>query len=730
MELVQSKSLLAKLMATENLIVEQRNVSTASFDVKQRILTIPVLDQNISSFLYDLFVGHEVGHALYTPLDGLYKARDMKISMSVMNVLEDVRIERKIKYKYPGIRTSFVRGYKELIEKDFFGTKGADLNDLNFIDRINMHSKAGAACGIRFNDEEKVLLKEAETTETYDDVIEVAKKVMEYLKKEKEENQKLNPEETAYSDEDLEDELWDDIDGQDGFGDEDDDSGTTDEEDVEGGDDEFDDDETPSKGDVEEGDSDWPDDLEQETDKETSSGDDGEQDDEFKSLTDEEFHKNEKKLFEESSKNYYYGNIPDVSLSEVIVGHKELWNRHKSYEHNEFRDENVGIDLDGFQKIRKDANKVVSYLAREFEMKKNADQMKKATIAKSGDLNMEKIFSYKFNEDVFKKITVVPGGKSHGLVMFLDWSGSMSKHLLATIKQLINLVMFCKKVNIPYEVYAFSSYYDRPNRQPFKEGDIRLKDFKLMNILSHTMNSVQFTYAASALVSLAKGRETRPPFFYLGITPLSETIIAAMKIIPEFQKNNNLQIVNTVFLTDGDGHNLTEVGYKYQDSWSRWTDAYGRQNTNSEPDSYKQDKMFVIRDPITKNQEINSPYANKKIQASYFKLLKDRTGCNIVGFYVLSGRDFNRSSTEFFPITANHEKLKAEFRKNKYQIATSSGYDEFYLLKSESLDTDTDVEFKVRENATTRGLVSAFSKYTGNRLSNRVVLNRFMDLIT
>jgi len=56
MNLIDSKSILAKLMATEDLIVEQRNVSTAFFDVQNRILTVPVLDKNISSQLYDLFM--------------------------------------------------------------------------------------------------------------------------------------------------------------------------------------------------------------------------------------------------------------------------------------------------------------------------------------------------------------------------------------------------------------------------------------------------------------------------------------------------------------------------------------------------------------------------------------------------------------------------------------------------------------------------------------------------
>jgi hypothetical protein len=57
-----------------------------------------------------------------------------------MNVCEDVRIEKKIKIKYPGIRSSFIRAYRGLIEKDFFGTAGTDLNDLNFIDRINLYT--------------------------------------------------------------------------------------------------------------------------------------------------------------------------------------------------------------------------------------------------------------------------------------------------------------------------------------------------------------------------------------------------------------------------------------------------------------------------------------------------------------------------------------------------------------------------------------------------------------
>ena len=179
-----TKSLLAKLMATENLTVEQRKVSTASFDVKNRILTIPILDEKMSSQLYDLFMGHEVGHALYTPLEGMQKAKDENMNMSILNVVEDARIERKIKYKYPGLKNSFIRAYRELMERDFFETLGKDLNVLNFIDKANMHFKGGADLAIRFSEFERELIDAMDSTETYEDVVDVAKRITDYMRSE------------------------------------------------------------------------------------------------------------------------------------------------------------------------------------------------------------------------------------------------------------------------------------------------------------------------------------------------------------------------------------------------------------------------------------------------------------------------------------------------------------------------------------------------------------------
>ena len=142
MSLTNTKSLLAKLLASENLTVEHGNYSTASMDVKNRVLRLPIWKE-MSGSLYDLMVLHEVGHALYTPEDGWHESASDKGAgyKSFLNVVEDARIERKIKDKYPGGRRAFVDGYLDLIKKDFFGLKGTNPNDLNLIDRINLHYK-------------------------------------------------------------------------------------------------------------------------------------------------------------------------------------------------------------------------------------------------------------------------------------------------------------------------------------------------------------------------------------------------------------------------------------------------------------------------------------------------------------------------------------------------------------------------------------------------------------
>ena len=77
-------------------------------------------------------------------------------------------------------------------------------------------------------------------------------------------------------------------------------------------------------------------------------------------------------------------------------------------------------------------------------------------------LDMRRVWSYKLNDDLFKRVTTLPQGKNHGMVFLLDWSGSMDGVIEDTLKQVINLAMFCNRIQIPYRVLAFTTqYHDR-----------------------------------------------------------------------------------------------------------------------------------------------------------------------------------------------------------------------------------------------------------------------------
>ena len=55
---IDQKSVLAKLIATENISIQHNNVRTASFDVKNRVLTLPIFKTK-SPDVYDMLIAHE-----------------------------------------------------------------------------------------------------------------------------------------------------------------------------------------------------------------------------------------------------------------------------------------------------------------------------------------------------------------------------------------------------------------------------------------------------------------------------------------------------------------------------------------------------------------------------------------------------------------------------------------------------------------------------------------------
>ena len=171
------KDNLAKLLAKENLTIVHRKVPTAYFDLKNRLLCCPILKEDISSELYDLFMGHEVSHALNTPYEGVHSAVTKNRTLKgYLNVVEDVRIERMIKDTYPGLRKSFFKAYNELMDIDFFGIKEKNLQELSLIDKINLITKCGSRVNINLTKVEKEFLDWAIRCQTWEEVEERTRK--------------------------------------------------------------------------------------------------------------------------------------------------------------------------------------------------------------------------------------------------------------------------------------------------------------------------------------------------------------------------------------------------------------------------------------------------------------------------------------------------------------------------------------------------------------------------
>ena len=184
-----NNSSLPKLLAKENITIRHGNYQTPWFDIKNRVLGLP-LWKDMGKDVYDLFVGHEVGHALETPYEGWHDSPEKLAGCprSYINVIEDARIERKVKARYPGLVGPFARAYAKLFDDNFFGTDNIDdLSKLKVIDKINLQAKVGAHLNLEFNDQEQEFLDRANSTEDFQEVLELVKDIVAYDKTQEEE---------------------------------------------------------------------------------------------------------------------------------------------------------------------------------------------------------------------------------------------------------------------------------------------------------------------------------------------------------------------------------------------------------------------------------------------------------------------------------------------------------------------------------------------------------------
>jgi len=716
-----AKETLAKLMASENLFVEHANVPTAAFDLIKRRLFLPNW-KDISDNVYTLLISHEVGHALFTPKDewetAVMKESSKDSFKNVVNIVEDVRIEKMIQQKYPGIIRSFKAGYDELQKANLFGTEGKDIRDYGLLDRLNIHFKVGhfGYINVPFSDEEKPWVDRVNSCKSFSDVLNVAKDLIEFVKENPDSQGKSQPDQDSQSTSDLKGDVQEAKVGV-----------VSDDKD----------DPNAQKSDAKS-----IDEILDPNNTSTTDSDDSDPDkDSIRVETQQSFDNALKGLVDTNVRSNVYVNLPETQLDKIIVPHKRVHSQIREY-YSRYYPQVFDWAATQVNTFKNNSKNVVNQMANIFEMKKKARLDVRALTAKTGTLDMNRVHSYRYNDDVFKKVTTIPQGKSHGLVMFIDLSSSMYDSICGTFEQLLNLVLFCRRVNIPFEVYGFTDSYNSRDgllSHPRTIGSAMYDErFCLRQYFTNKMTGVEFNEALQNILCMMQyySRATYtgiPTQEQLNCTPLNPAIIAAIEVVNKFKANNGLDIVNTIFLTDGeDTHGIAFVDNEGNESYlgsSYYSRYYGRAD--------RTERNF-IRDARTKQQwEISHS------TTTLLNILRDKTGAKVIGFYLAKKRDAQSKIEQMTRDRKKSDTLIDTFKKNRFaEINNVDGYDAYYVIPNGSglsvsndefepeIDTTVDWEDEKQAKKAMKSVQKEFTAQMTQKMVSRVLLNRFIEHIS
>jgi len=373
---------------------------------------------------------------------------------------------------------------------------------------------------------------------------------------------------------------------------------------------------------------------------------------------------------------------------------------------------------------------------KEFEMRKKASEYARAQTSRTGELNMNVLHKYRFSNDLFKKIAVVPKGKNHGFIMFVDMSGSMMDVLRNTIEQMLVLVSFCRLAKVPFEVYGFSNdAYDNKKllemklqRQfvsnPAIDMSIGHSHFHLKHLIGTSLSPVQYRKAFNMLCVVANeyGRgwnhdedkdhghfesNWEAGGFGLNGTPFEEALLASREIITKFQNNHQLNVCNVVYLTDGDGGN--DMNYPPMDI------TYGQR--------LKSATYFV--DKKTKKKV---KLRGSDTQTALTQLVAEVTGCKHIGFFVGPRRQIKRDMKHFLDGKTPQEQSNSKkcFREHNYIIVDRRGYDKYFYVALPSTNI-VDDKLVITSDMNKGKMAREFSKNLSSKKTNRLLLTKLAE---
>ena len=753
--MLNQKSVLARLLANENITVQQGNFETAYFDVKTRVLGLP-LWKDMGKDVYDMLVGHEVSHALFTP-ENFHEYMNEGIPHSWLNIVEDVRIEKLILRKYPGLVGNFKRGYIHLMQElDLFGVKDKldQLHTLPFMDRLNLHAKARDLLDVPFADDELPFVAQAKACETYEDVVQCCRDIQAWLGEKAQdqqgdvdENQQGNgetitidmPGQPSTEDTDDQEDTEGDTQGEGQPGEEEGDEGQSTEQSSDG---EKTEEESDTNSDTSEGEEEGDNDQSNSEKGAPATPESGLMDEE--AATDVNFNQNASAMLNDNGTVFAQGltkaeaDACTVPYAEIAKGrHKALQDRRKVYD--SFGDRVSMSDLAfpeaEYAEFLRETKQVVNLMVKEFEMRKAAYRSARARTSTRGTLDVNKLHRFKYDDHLFKQVSRLADAKNHGMMMLIDYSGSMASSLPAVQRQLLALMMFCKRVSIPFEVYAFTSLGSSDYWTEVKKAKetakpivthIDSEDLALLEMFSSSMSKRDYEEAFKMVFwQSAKGGYRSPVSSVLeelGNTPLNTALMAMQYKIKAFRAKYAVEKMNFVTLTDGDSNSLwVRSGVDVQDRYLRghriMVDVDGKKVEMPARSGYGRDAL--------------------KVTAALIKSI-EQMGCSTSNYFIAwDNRDLNGCLRQALTVNGWNDDYRPQFNKLKRDVRNNGvaiiddnlGYQRRFILTQNANMQGEIEDLDVDSGMSAKKIAKAFGKSNGSKKKSRVVTQKFAELI-
>ena len=702
---MKQTSLLPKLLAKENVTIQHGNFSTAWFDIKNRVLGLP-LWEDMHKDVYDLFVGHEVGHALETPFEGWHDSPEKLkgCPRSYINVVEDARIERKIQARYPGLVGSFNRGYNQLLDREFFGDlTNIDWDQVKLIDKINLKTKLGTKLEVPFSDEERTFLVRSLNTSTFDEVLDLVRDILAWTKENQDELMQ-KPEPQTSEDQNNEDQ-------------------NSEENDTPGHDDAEDSSEDTEEASGDGGESEDTDSEEKTEEVKVNAVEPVHTQEELDiSVTDTIFREKEKTLTmgDDKVQPVFIGDVNKDAIDKVVINYAKLKKARELHAENQSDDSSYSSyyyedEKPDFKTYLKTVKKNVQVAVKEFEMRKAAYQYTRATTAKTGTVDVNKLWSYKTNEDIFLTATNLANAKNHGMMLLIDMSGSMSGSMNQVMDQVMHLVMFCKATNIPFDVYGFTSTnrdvdYEWQKQNP---GVVDLDNLSMPNICSSSLNKKDFIDSMEHMHKRATMRSSWGElcsYEEWGSTPLNQALMVSHHLVKKFKARHGIEKMNFITFTDGDANNIS---------------TYTRSDAEIWPDRHN----AVIQVDGTM---IKTKTGSRVVTKSLLDNLSKKYNTNNIGFFMADDNHHWRQRLWILASSLNKHSedykrdANKEYRQNKcVTVDNVLGYNEYYLVKGgKNLETQED-DFSVKDDASNANIRTAFKKFAKSKKQNKVLMTKF-----